>query len=285
VLQREYTALLKGEEPSSAVLPRRLAAAQRLGVAARRRTADHWADVWPRMVPADRAGTDRSPRTQASFYTERGLRAANVIADQLGISVQSVVLGVTCLGLMTARGVSRMTMGLMASNRVDERWESLVSSMNQLAPLTVELNPAADPHDWLRSLYEEGLVTYSNASFHIDELISHLRGLGCDNPDPMAFDLFFNFVGETGISLADDPASVRLDRVLAPRQTGPTFNLVVETGAGLWLLMRTSRDWLAPVASDALLLGIEAALVDLESGRPDTLATVSFRPIRDVAHA
>jgi hypothetical protein len=282
VLGREYAALLLGETLPPAEQPRRLAAVQRLGVAERRRTADYWAGVWSGFAEGDCTGIDTSDRTQASLYSERGLRAALAIAGRLSISVPSVILGITCLGLMNARGTYRTTMGLMVSNRVDMKSESIVSSMNQLAPLTVELDSDAAPEDWLRSLYERSLEVYSHASFHIDELASYLRACGYDDPDPSRFDLFFNYVGETGVAMADDPGKMYLKRVYAPRQTGPTFNLSAEVGAGLFLLMRTSRNYLGPEASDLLLAGIEAALVDVDSGAPATLAAVSFKPVREV---
>jgi hypothetical protein len=282
VLGREYTALLLGEKLPPVEQPRSLAAVQRLRVAARRRTADYWASEWSGFVEGDCTGIDTSERTQASLYSELGLRAADAIARRLRISVPSVILGVTCLGLMNARGTDRTTIGLMASNRVDKTSKSIVSSLNQLAPLTVELDPGVAPGDWLRSVFKKSLEVYRHASFHIDELARHLRGCGYNNPDPSRFDLFFNYLGDTGVSLPDDLEKVHLKRIHARRQTGPTFNLFAEIGAGIFLRMRTSRNYLGPEESDLLLAGIEAALIDIDSGAPATLAAVSFEPVREV---
>jgi hypothetical protein len=49
--------------------------------------------------------------------------------------------------------------------------------------------------------------------------------------------------------------------------------------------MRTSRDYLGPEVSNLLLAGIEAALIDVDSGAPTTLEAVSFEPVREIVQA
>lgn len=282
-LYEQFEQVLDGRPAPRGPQPVELAAAQADPVT-ERAVLDYWRAAWPGFVAADRAGNDASVRVQAVITSRVAMTAAAKLAVELAISVQAVVLGVTCAVLARVKGRDAMTLSLMASNRFDRRWEKLVSSMNQNAPLTVRPRPDADLRQFLRDVYTASLEAYSHGAYHIDRLRELLVEDGADNPDPMEFDCYFNFAGAGLFGQDDEPrATGSVQWQKTNRQTGPVFNLVIGTGESLHLLLRASHNYLPPERMAAFLVDVEAMVVDLVERAPRTLAEVDWTPRRSVS--
>jgi hypothetical protein len=261
--------------------PLDLALEQRAGTRRHQRALAHWASVWPDLLPQDRLGADPSDRAQAALYTVGGYRAAQQVARVTGVSIQCVILSACLLALMSVKRRG-LTVGLVASNRMNRRWRRLVTSMNQLAPLTARPEPDTATTDFLQQIFGSAMEAYSHGAYDVDELTRHLAGQGHHDPDPMRFDCFFNYLGETGVDLpADDAAAAGL-AWLPPtrRNSGPALNLLVSTGAGLLVSCRSSERYLAPHRLAVYLGAVEATLLDMADRTPRTIADIDMRPRR-----
>ncbi|MGE7437919.1 condensation domain-containing protein [Kitasatospora sp. NPDC001175] len=285
LLEEQFRTLLAGGSLGSEPVPQpvQLALAQRAQERQRRRTIEYWLNAWEGFVEEDRQAGDTSLRVKASLYSEVAMTAAVRIAERLGVSVQSVVLGASALGLFRLKSRDRVTLGLVAGNRTDRRWDTLVSSMNQLAPMTVAADRGTHPDTVLHAVYRAGLERLLHGSYSMDELRERLTAVGHPNPDPLLFGCYFNFLGE--IAEAPEPGSPVLDGIeWAPNawQASPGFNLRAATGAGLHLSLTASRDYLRPELIGLYLATVEAVLVSLADGAPSTLDEIGYAPLRRV---
>src|SRR5436190_15603502 len=238
LLRRQFDAMVAGAPLAAAPQPAQLAARQHAAVDERRQVREYWARAWGGFVPEDRRGDDRSERIQAALHTVDGLRAAQAIADRTGVPVQAAVLGAAFLVLCRLKNRDRATLGLMTSNRFDAVSASVVSTMNQLAPLTVTVDDAVRPDTFLCHVFEASLEAYAHGCYNVDELRTHLAACGYPDPDPMSFDCFFNFLGDGGRT-PDGDGTGRTTLVWQPpaRRTGPSFSLLASTGSGLYLVL------------------------------------------------
>ncbi|MBM7442707.1 hypothetical protein JOC24_006152 [Streptomyces sp. HB132] len=250
----------------------------------RHRTIEFWLDEWRGFVDEDRQGGDTSRRYRAVLYSERAQTAARAVSERLSVSVQSVILGAASLALFDLNGRDRATFGLLAGNRIAKRWQTLLSSMNQLAPVTVAADRDASPEAFLRTLYMGSLERLLHGSYSVDELRTRLVEAGSVNPDPLQFDCYFNYLGE--IALPPDEGSPAHDGVewfADAWQGGPRFNLRVAMGSGLHLSLTASEDYLGGEATGRYLASVETALMSLADGAPGTVGAVDLAPLRKIS--
>lgn len=265
ILEAQFTQVLEGRVPSVQRQSRDVAVMQRAEPALR--AVEHWVGQWPAFPAEDRDAGDGSPRRRASIYSRDGMEAARSASQQLRISIQSMVLGLGAVLLGKLLGRSEITFGMMAANRLDERWAGLVSSMNQCAPVVITVDPASPPQPFLQAVHVSTLTAYLNGCFDVDALSDRLAATGRPERDPTFFSKHYNFLGE----VADEPApgSALSDGVewrSSTQRCGPNFHLVVATGAGLLLGVGASEQLLAGELPAVLARSIEAGLHRLVDG-------------------
>jgi hypothetical protein len=210
--------------------------------------------------------------------------AAAHISNKLGISVQSVVLAATYLVLFRLKGRSSATFALMAGNRFNKRWKSLVTSMNQFAPLTISASPNDRIDDFLRNLHAASLQAYLHGCYSVDDLRGKLNERSYPDPDPMNFDCYFNFMGQDdGPPDGDSPVATTIEWQEPERRTGPQFNLFVSAGEGINLVLRASHTYLSPDMVGVFLASLEAAIVSMANDSPSKVGAISMRPIRPLS--
>ncbi len=283
-LRSQFDALLAGHVVARPPQPLELAAAQSERSRQHEATLAHWVRQWPGLVPEDRRGAEHAERLQATVYSRDALAAATTVSARHGLSVSSVILAATYLALAHVTGRSRFTLGLVASNRFNRRWDALVSTLNQLAPLTITVAPDIEPGAFLNDVYVASLEAYTHGSYDVDELRRRLVAAGMPDPEPMAFDSFFNFRGAVGRPPAlSSAAHDGIEWQPALRQTGQSFNLVVGTDPeGLTLVARASRRYLADADLARLLAAIESALVGFAAADAKRVADVDLTPRREL---
>src|SRR5205814_6121851 len=227
---------------------------------------------------------DSSVRRRASIHSAAAMVGAQRLSGQLRVSVQSVVLGAGALAVARMKEYEAITFALMAANRLDPRWASLVSSLNQYAPITIDVDADASPADFLKGVYVASLGAYMHASYDVDALKESLNRAGHAEPDPTAFAKHFNFLGD--VQPDPEPGS-RLGRGVEWRpsnqRSGPNFHLYTAAGkTGLHIGVGSSTDYLDGDLPATLALAIEAAIVSMAAGTQATLREVVLDPVRTV---
>ncbi|MFG1889125.1 condensation domain-containing protein [Micromonospora sp. NPDC049051] len=273
--------LLDGNPQPAGAQPLELAAEQRAAHRRHERVLHYWADRWDGFVAEDRSGMDRTWRSQATLYSLPALTAAEAVSTRLKVSVQAVALSAAFIALLNITGRSAATFGLMASNRFSRRWATVVSSLNQLAPMTAAPQPGQTPDDFVRTVYASSMEAYSNGAYNVDDLRDLLVTQDRSGPEPMEFNCYFNFVGELATSYPPTHPAARAVAWQRPRrQSGPSFHLAVGTGAGMTFTLRASEAFLGEPGIAAVLTGMEAVLIELAAGAAADVAAINTRPVR-----
>jgi hypothetical protein len=245
------------------------------------RALTHWTSVWPSLESADREPNDSSPRRRASLYSPAALAAARSLSDRLRISVQSVLLSVGALAIGRNENRDRVTFALMAANRIDPQCDGLVSSLNQYAPVTVVMDGAAAPDDFLTGVYPNCLTAYMHGTYDVDALTVRLAEAGVPDRDTTAFAKHFNFLGPVDAEPeAASPLWSGVEWRASTQRTGPNLHLAIAVGAGLLVGVGASEQYL-PGDRPAVLAGaIEAGLLRLAEGGASALSEVDLTPVR-----
>jgi hypothetical protein len=283
-LAEQFAVVLAGQEPCPTKQPAELAREQRAAFDRNEETLGFWVDQWNDFAPEDRAGEDHTERSQAAIYSSAALAAAVSTGKQLGISLQSVALGVAYLVLADLKDRSRFTLGLMSGNRFDEEQEAVISSMVQISALTTDVEPEAEVAAYLRDTYFRSLEAYEFGTYDIDALRDRLVAEKANNPEPMEFDCYFNFVEAVRAEPeGNSPLITHVEWVQRNvRQTGPRLNLLVGVGDGLFVSLRASAGYLARSRIADFLVAYEAALVEIAANPFAPIRDLRFRPLRHV---
>jgi len=157
----------------------------------------------------------------------------------------------------------------------------MVTSLNQLVPLTFEMDPGEPVSEFFTATYLDGLTALSNGMYDVDLLRAQASERGHPNPDPIAFDCHYNFLGVGAPPEADDPVRNRV--VSRPRDlvVRPRFNVSASVDdEGVWLRMMATADYLHGETCARTLAGIEAVIV-AAAAAPDVLVgAVDVRALR-----
>jgi hypothetical protein len=281
-IDEQLQSALRAQDTPTPEQPMALAQQQQDNADRYGRALDFWVERWRSFPPEERTGSDTSPRSRAHLYSRDAMAATLQAAAELKVSIQAVVLAVTSIVLSRMRGRDGLTLGLMAANRLDPRWATTVTSMNQLAPCQISADPAATPTALVQLAYLTSLKAYMNGQYDVDQLRSRLIAEGIAYPDPVTFDSYFNFLGTVGESPADDEAVVHsVELRPMPRRVGPAMNMSIATGEGMRIIVRASRDYLEPERLGLAAASIEAGLVSLIVDRPATVADIRTDPLRE----
>lgn len=287
-MQRQINALLAGQHTPFPQQPLDLAADQRSAVDRHNSTLDYWLRQWPEFAPEDRLGPDVSPRFELMIHSYDALSAAEAVSHRLGVSLSSVVLASTYIALARTQNRNQLTLALMASNRFNERWDSLVSAMNQLAPLAAIVSDDAKVCDFFTDVYASSLEAYMYGTFNEDILERRLRQAGNTNPEPLDFDYWFNFRGhDAEVPPASSPAISEIEW-LSPRwpRTGPSFYLIAGTGeSGITLNAMGTRRVASEERFARLVCAIESILISAAENTEARVGDLDTRPRRAVTQA
>lgn len=283
VLEDHFRRLLSGDPLGAIAQPLDLADEQQRASGSTARSLAYWTESWDRIVPQDRDPSDASVRRRASVYSTTALAAAQHLSERLRVSAQAVLLGAGALALARLKQREQITLVLMAANRFNARWASLVSSLNQYAPITIDVDEDASPDDFLRDAYMQSLGAYMHAGYDVDALRQRLNRAGHKESDPTAFGKHFNFLGD--MESEPEPGSP-LDGGIewrpSTQRSGPNFHLAAAAGKGLLIGVGSSVDFLGGDLPATVALSIEAAMVHLAAETHPTLRDVRLDPVRAV---
>ncbi|MFF9350172.1 condensation domain-containing protein [Streptomyces sp. NPDC014734] len=285
ILREQFERLAMGEVLGPQEQPVDLALAQ-LEDGDDSRAVRHWSRHWDGFSPEDRQEGDVSVRRRATLHSVEGLRAAGHVSRRAGVSLQTVVLAVGAVALARVRRRDRITFGLMAANRLDERWSSLVSSLNQCVPLSVRVDEEAAPDDFLRTTYQTSMNAYLYGCFDVDVLKRDLNESGRRETDPTFFSSHYNFLGPgDGEPPLDSPLRTGCVWRASTQRIGPNFHLAVAVESGILIGVGASVDFLPGDLPAVLAASIEGGLVALADEPPESLRELRLAPCRDIGRS
>jgi Condensation domain len=160
----------------------------------------YWERVLAEAPAAMPAATQPVQVCWAILHSKVARHAAVATAQETETSVHSVVLACFCSAIAARIGVERCLIGLLTGNRTDPRLRGLVTSMNQLVPLPVDIRPAESFHDQVRRLHLSTLVAIRHGCYDVDIVDELERRYGYSGVGG-GFGYVFNFMpGELGES-------------------------------------------------------------------------------------
>ncbi len=248
ILQDELLALLAGGTlEDDAPTCREIATEQHDGVwdGRTRAAVDHW-----RRCLADGGAGEQAPDATtdvrwADLFSIPALHAAQRLAAGLNVSLQVVVFSAFCHAVAVRDGRTDLVVGLIAGNRTDARSRRLVSSINQLVPIRVRVEPDGGFAELARRLQWSTLAAYRHGCFDVDELRGLYEEYGYDAAGA-GFRYFFNF---SDAVQAREPAGVPLgpggwaiDTRTSGRDNGFTVYLACTAGSLLRCRLRERSD-------------------------------------------
>ncbi|MFI9643396.1 condensation domain-containing protein [Micromonospora sp. NPDC051925] len=176
ILRRDLMHLLAGREPTPAgPPPREVARRQRSASWARRRASAmaYWRRALEEVHHLPPVVTDGADPRVATYFAK--LRAsgvseiAGVLADRLGVTPQTVMLGALCRSIVDRTAEQTIPVMLLAGNRSEPGWRSVVSSFSQVVPLIVRIDRTEGFGVLVRRLQREAMTAYWNGCFDVDE--------------------------------------------------------------------------------------------------------------------
>jgi hypothetical protein len=194
-LGTEFLDLLAGKDLGApAPTCRELAEEQYSDAWANRRAAV--VEYWRRVVaeapdPPDELSADARTRW-ATLRSVSSLHDAQQLAEQVGIPLSSVVFAAYVAALHVRTSRDTHLVALFAGNRLEAKWRSLVTSMNQLAPMVVRRVEGEDLATTARRLHWESVRSLRHGIFDVDEVGDAVREHG-KNAVGGGFRYFYNF--------------------------------------------------------------------------------------------
>ena len=295
-LQNQLQALATGADVPRGPSPRELARWQREGaVSGQHHGADrYWKRILaaePMRQPPTLASGGTRHRIQATLHSRRLGGLAALAAGRHGVTVPAVLMSLAAAGLSRHLDSDRVTMSLMASNRFAPELQHAVGTLNQLIPVTVDVDKAATVGEHVKQVHWAAARAYRYSSYDFDRVVA-LAGAAEPDGDCWFNHLFrcwFNYL-QFDSTTADpaDQTPARLEWTPLARQYGQPFDVRVSVRDGLTsLALRVDPDVIpAEVLTDILhtiALGTQLAAIepvtsvkDLWSTRARPLPTALF---------
>lgn len=253
IIHDDFLSLLTGAALPPASSPFDLADLQRSPAwdERRRRAVQHWVDTVTAVPPEGWPPSDGESKW-ASLRSVPALTGAESLAQRTRTSVPTAVLAAYCR-LLARRGAgSCFAVGLMAGNRTNARWRSLVSTLVQLIPVLYRHDENASLADTTRQVHALAIAAYRNGSYDLDEVGEALA--------------------EAGVDVVGEGLAAFFNWMTAARQAplSPAFD---ESDPGAWLVetSETGRD--NGVARFLRASGTSSLIVRVQERLPDSTLT------------
>ncbi|WP_405734837.1 condensation domain-containing protein [Streptomyces sp. NBC_01537] len=231
-------------------------------------------------VPEEAGGTPG--RIEAVLHSPKARQALITIARQRRVSPHTVLLALSSVVTAAATGSTRVVLTLQAGNRFIEPWRSIVSSMNQYAPLPLTVRPEQGTFtDYVGYVQGAALNAYRFASYDFDavaELVRRERGAALE------FDHFYNFLPENLDDRPNDSADGTagwIEPTVPNRQIGPRLDIKIRNGPDMPIVIRTDPGLLPRPSLHQVLAWYETQLCRLAADGGVPLAEV----VRDCERA
>ncbi|GGK72847.1 condensation domain-containing protein [Mangrovihabitans endophyticus] len=265
--------------------PRDLAVEQRSEAHHSRRTTvvRHWQHLLRTLpdkhFPVPRSAGDIPGRIEAVLYSAGARVALELLSARTDASPQTLLLSLSAVACATVTGAEQPVLTLQSGNRFDPRWKSIVSSMNQYAPIPVDLGPPQAPYgDYLSRLSTSSLTAYRRGSYDYDAITDLVRR---ERKVELGFDNFFNFMPTDIVARPagqlDGYPPPRVVQSRPNRQIGPRFDIKIRPGAEMPVVIRADPRLLPAPRLQALAGWFHEQLYRLADGTDTTVRQVADR--------
>ncbi|MEU6852239.1 condensation domain-containing protein [Actinacidiphila alni] len=242
-----------GDDRGPGAAPRELAGLQHGEAwAAHRRGAEKY---WKKLLaggplsnlPALPARPDER-RVQATLRSHRLAALIGEAAALHRVSPQSVLTALTGAALSGVLARRRITLSLMCANRFDPRWQSIVSTMNQLIPLVCSVDPDAPLSGFLKRTHLGSLLAYRHGSYDVDAVERLAAGAPGEDGSLFVHDCWFNYVTEPAAgpdvpsTRAEEAPDATLTWTPPARNAGHPFYLRVNGDGASWVELTVRAD-------------------------------------------
>ncbi|WP_422736001.1 condensation domain-containing protein [Micromonospora sp. WMMD729] len=272
-MERDFAALLAGEDLPPAPQPTDLATRQRSGDldAALLAAESYWRKTLsaaPRRTPPA-----PGPVLRATMHTgipEPMLRAG---ARGIGVTVAAVLLTAYCRALIRAGTTDTPALLYpMSSNRFDPAVTSLVTSMNQWVPLLAAPEPDEAFAQTARTLYVRNMRALKHGVYDPDAVAGIREDIErAGGP----LDPGYHFTFLLPPMVVSPPAEIQESRIewhVPIRSTGPDFYLMASADSTVRLTVRVIRDGYRRQELEALLVAMRNDLSELVGAAPRDVA-------------
>ena len=249
--------------------PRQLAVEQRgpAWAAARRAFEEHWEPLLAdpaRLPTVDAPPIGPGPRLIASLTLAHSRVDVADLARGYDAIPAAVLLSLVVIAVSQTRECPDLCATIMVANRFDPRWDRLVSTMNQIVP--VSLQPVAGEvfSDLVLRVQDAMADAALAGCYDVDEVADRLAARG----GPVGLDYWVNYQVESagGASPAGNrDGTVRWEE--HPCRMGPRFYIRVSAGDALALEVLIVPGFLPRVSVERLLRGMNEALAMLRAQR------------------
>ncbi|WP_411139216.1 condensation domain-containing protein [Streptomyces sp. C10] len=252
----ELTALMGGDDPNgqqwldeTPSQPSDLALAQRSDANRARREAavGYWhrlLDTLPsHLFPVPDEAGHRPGRIEAVLRSPGARSALGRTSRRMSVPPQGILLALNSLATAVVTGSRQVVLTLQSSNRFTAPWRSIVSSMNQYAPLPLDISTAPDAFaQYAKHVQGGAFKAYRFGSYDIDTVTALVRA---KRDITLGFDHFYNFMAhdiptgpDTDLEINSDLQSRRIEATHPQRQIGPRFDVKVHSGLDMPIFVR-----------------------------------------------
>lgn len=268
----------KPPQPRALALAQRSAAGRARGDGVLRQWRDMLAGLPADTFPVPDAAGGSPGRIEAVLRSPRARAALAAVARECGLAPHDVLLALTSLAVIVLEGTTRVVLTLQSSNRFGPPWHTLVSSMNQYAPMPLDAGtapPAFD--DYVRYVQRTALKAYRFGSYDIDAVDALVRA---DRGRAPGYDHFYNFLAHDVARSAPGPGADRpgrVERTRPHRQIGPRFDVKVLGGPDMPVVVRADPGLVPADRLDTLLAWFDEELHRLAASRSGSTAALIRR--------
>ncbi len=248
--------------------------------------SDAWADrraaaveYWRRVVaeaPDPPEDLSAGARTRwATLRSVSSLRAAQLLAEQVGVPLPSVVYAAFAAALHARTGRDAHLVGLYAGNRLEPRWRGLVTSMNQLAPMVARRVDGEDLPTGARRLHWESMRSMRHGMFDVDKVADALSEYG-KNGVGGGFRYFYNFRNMAQVAIpsasigAAGESDWRVETSSSERNNQSPFYLRAHAGEELTLSLQETSSADDFESASGFVVNMAEQLRDAAKGGGDT---------------
>lgn len=220
-------------------------------------------------APPPRTG-ERRVHARLSSHRLAGLAA--LAAKTHGVSPQSVYTAMTVAALARIAGRDRVRLSLMCANRFDPAWQQMISTMNQLVPVSCEARPDTTLVQLLKRTHLAALLSYRHGAYDTDRAAELALAAPAD-ADGRGFDhdCWFNYVDGTPGPDGNREQPARFSWIEPARHAGHPFYARVNADGTRWaaLGLRVDPDLVPPEeavrALRTIVRGIHRAVTEPDS--------------------
>ncbi len=266
VLREDFETILGGTDLPPAPGPLELALNQHGEGSGRLRNAERY---WRRTLAAapHRPETGELNPLGAVLRTGIPMPLAHEAMARHDVTLASLILAAYYRGIQAATGEREVLLYPMSANRFDEQHARVVTSLNQWAPLVLDLDPDGPFEETLPKVHWKAFNALKNGVCSPDA-IWQIRDEHSRLDPPADRGFYYNpMLAPQGFPSGDRLEAPAIDWFEHGRTTGPGFYLIVRGLTSLNLMFRVNRAGFDRDSMTTMLTTVQACLAETLGGK------------------